>query len=149
MRVVLSTYGSRGDVEPVAALAARLQALSAEVMVSAPADEEFVELLVPAGVPLAPAFTPVRRADQGESEAVDGGGFLQTHGRNDGRAVRSDRHGRRGMRRCRGDRPGSVRGCRAMRGLETGRPLCARHLLSAAPAVTSPPPVSVSRPSAR
>ena len=42
MRVVLSTYGSRGDVEPLVGLAARLQALDVEVRVCAPPDEEFV-----------------------------------------------------------------------------------------------------------
>jgi UDP:flavonoid glycosyltransferase YjiC (YdhE family) len=30
MRVLLSTYGSRGDVEPIAGLAAQLRALGAE-----------------------------------------------------------------------------------------------------------------------
>lgn len=60
MRVLLSTYGSRGDVEPLAGLGVALQALGAEVMVSAPDDAEFVELLGRAGVPLAPAFMPVR-----------------------------------------------------------------------------------------
>jgi vancomycin aglycone glucosyltransferase len=60
MRILLSTYGSRGDVEPIAALAVALRALGAEVIVSAPPDAEFVELLARAGVPLAPAFTPVR-----------------------------------------------------------------------------------------
>jgi len=60
MRVLLSTYGSRGDVEPVASLAAALQALGAEAVVSAPGDQEFVELLARAGVELAPAFMPVR-----------------------------------------------------------------------------------------
>jgi vancomycin aglycone glucosyltransferase len=60
MRVLLSTYGSRGDVEPVAALGARLRALGAEAVVCAPPDEEFAELLARAGVPLAPAFSPVR-----------------------------------------------------------------------------------------
>lgn len=60
MRVLLSTYGSRGDVEPLAGLAVALQALGAEVLVSAPADAEFVELLDRAGVRMAPAFMPVR-----------------------------------------------------------------------------------------
>lgn len=60
MRVLLSTYGSRGDVEPLAGLAASLQALGAETVVSAPGDREFVELLARAGVELAPAFMPVR-----------------------------------------------------------------------------------------
>ena len=60
MRVLLSTYGSRGDVQPVAALGAALQALGAEAVVCAPGDQEFVDLLNYAGVPLAPAFSPVR-----------------------------------------------------------------------------------------
>jgi vancomycin aglycone glucosyltransferase len=60
MRILLSTYGSRGDVEPLAALGAALQALGAEAKVSAPGDEEFAALLARAGVPIAPAFAPVR-----------------------------------------------------------------------------------------
>ncbi|MGH9028875.1 MAG: glycosyltransferase, partial [Acidimicrobiales bacterium] len=52
MRVLLSTYGSRGDVEPMVGLAVQLQALGAEVQVCAPPDEEFAELLGSAGVPL-------------------------------------------------------------------------------------------------
>ncbi|HWQ86785.1 glycosyltransferase [Brevundimonas sp.] len=60
MRILLSTYGSRGDVEPMAALAVQLQALGAEAIVSAPPDQEFVDLLARAGAPLAPTFTPVR-----------------------------------------------------------------------------------------
>lgn len=60
MRVLLSTYGSRGDVEPMAGLAVALQALGAGAVVSAPADPEFLKLLDRAGVPLAPAFMPVR-----------------------------------------------------------------------------------------
>jgi vancomycin aglycone glucosyltransferase len=61
MRVLLSTYGSRGDVEPMAALAVELQKLDVEAVVSAPSDREFADLLARAGVPLAPAFTPVRQ----------------------------------------------------------------------------------------
>jgi UDP:flavonoid glycosyltransferase YjiC (YdhE family) len=38
MRVLLSTYGSRGDVEPMVGLAVRLWALGAEVRVCAPPD---------------------------------------------------------------------------------------------------------------
>ena len=60
MRILLSTYGSRGDVEPMAALATALQALGAEAVVSAPADLEFLQLADRAGVELAPAFSPVR-----------------------------------------------------------------------------------------
>lgn len=60
MRVLLSTYGSRGDVEPLAGLAVALQAFGAEAIVCAPPDQEFVDLLARIGVPLAPAFSPVR-----------------------------------------------------------------------------------------
>jgi vancomycin aglycone glucosyltransferase len=61
MRILLSTYGSRGDVEPVAALAVQLQALGIDALVCAPPDQEFGELLARAGVTLAPAFSPVRQ----------------------------------------------------------------------------------------
>jgi vancomycin aglycone glucosyltransferase len=60
MRVLLSTYGSRGDVEPLAALAVALKALGAEAVVSAPGDQDLVDLLARAGVDYAPAFMPVR-----------------------------------------------------------------------------------------
>ena len=50
MRVLLSTYGGRGDVEPLAGLAVGLRALGAEVRVCAPPD--FAELLARVGVPL-------------------------------------------------------------------------------------------------
>ncbi|MFF4418405.1 glycosyltransferase [Streptosporangium sp. NPDC001559] len=58
MRVVLVTYGSRGDVEPMTGLAVRLRALGAEVRVCAPPD--FAELLDDAGVPLTPLGWPIR-----------------------------------------------------------------------------------------
>jgi vancomycin aglycone glucosyltransferase len=58
MRVLLSTYGGRGDVEPLAALALRLQGLGAEVQVCAPPDR--VERLAEVGVPSVPAGLPVR-----------------------------------------------------------------------------------------
>lgn len=61
MRILLSTYGSRGDVEPLAGLAASLQGLGAEVVVSAPGDQEFVDVLARAGVEMAPTFMPVRQ----------------------------------------------------------------------------------------
>ncbi|MFE3737262.1 glycosyltransferase [Streptomyces sp. NPDC059134] len=60
MRVLLSTYGSRGDVEPLVGLAVRLRALGAEARVCAPPDEEFAELLAGAGVELVPLGKPVR-----------------------------------------------------------------------------------------
>lgn len=60
MRVLLTTFGSRGDVQPVLALAVALRALGADARVCAPNDEEFVKLFADAGVPLLPAFTSVR-----------------------------------------------------------------------------------------
>ena len=60
MRVVLSTYDSRGGVEPLLALAVRLRQLGAEVRVCAPPDEEFGARLTGAGVAFAPVGPPVR-----------------------------------------------------------------------------------------
>ena len=60
MRVLLSTWGSRGDVEPLAGLAVRLRDLGAEVRVCAPPDDEFVALLARAGLPLVPLGPSVR-----------------------------------------------------------------------------------------
>ncbi|MFD9950410.1 glycosyltransferase [Nonomuraea sp. NPDC059023] len=54
MRVLLTTYGSRGDVEPMLGLAVRLRELGVEVRMCAPPDEEFAKLLAGAGVPLIP-----------------------------------------------------------------------------------------------
>ena len=58
MRVLLSSWGSRGDVEPLAALALRLRELGAEVRVAAPPDDEFDALFARVGVtpiPLGPS----------------------------------------------------------------------------------------------
>jgi len=60
MRVLLTTYGSRGDVEPIVALAVQLQKLGAEVRMCAPPDKEFTELLTREGVPLIPFDKPWR-----------------------------------------------------------------------------------------
>src|SRR5215204_7625693 len=59
MRELLSTYGSRRDVEPMVGLAVRLRALGAEVRVCAPPD--CAERLAEVGVPLVPLGLPVRR----------------------------------------------------------------------------------------
>lgn len=59
MRILLSTYGSRGDVEPMAALGAALIRGGAEAVVCAPPETEFVRLLARAGVPMVPAFSSV------------------------------------------------------------------------------------------
>ncbi|MCW2643076.1 MAG: hypothetical protein JWP76_5382 [Dactylosporangium sp.] len=57
MRVVLSTYDSRGSVEPLVALAVRLRELGAEARVCAPLD--CAERLAEVGVPLVPVGPPV------------------------------------------------------------------------------------------
>jgi vancomycin aglycone glucosyltransferase len=58
--VLLTTYGSRGDVEPLVGLAVQLGALGAEVRVCAPPD--FAERLAGVGVPLVPIGQPVTGA---------------------------------------------------------------------------------------
>ncbi|MFJ8534989.1 glycosyltransferase [Streptomyces sp. NPDC093591] len=63
MRVLLSTYGSRGDVEPMVGLAVQLRALGAEVRMCAPPD--FEELLNGFGLPLVPIGWPVRALTKG------------------------------------------------------------------------------------
>uniref|UniRef100_UPI003F498FE3 glycosyltransferase n=1 Tax=Actinomadura sp. CA-154981 TaxID=3240037 RepID=UPI003F498FE3 len=60
MRVLLSAWGSRGDIEPLAGLAMRLQEFGAEVRVCAPPDEDFKGLLARVGVPLVPMGPTVR-----------------------------------------------------------------------------------------
>jgi vancomycin aglycone glucosyltransferase len=69
MRVLLSTYGGRGDVEPLVGLAVRLRAFGTEVRVCAPPDfsglDRCAERLAEVGVPLVPAGPPVRPLVQG------------------------------------------------------------------------------------
>jgi vancomycin aglycone glucosyltransferase len=91
MRVLLSTYGSRGDVEPMVGLALRLRTLDAEVRVRTPPDKDFAELLARVGAPLVPVGQPVRRMVHG---ATPSAADLPRRSRVGRRAVR---HGRRGM----------------------------------------------------
>ncbi|MFD7474576.1 glycosyltransferase [Streptomyces sp. NPDC059837] len=58
--MLLSTYGSRGDVEPLAGLAVRLRELGAEVRVCAPPDEDFARRLAGVSVPLVPVGRSAR-----------------------------------------------------------------------------------------
>jgi vancomycin aglycone glucosyltransferase len=58
MGVLLSTYGSRGDVEPMVGLAVRSRALGADVRGCAPPD--FAELLARVAAPLAPIGRQLR-----------------------------------------------------------------------------------------
>jgi vancomycin aglycone glucosyltransferase len=58
MRALLSTIGSRGDVEPLVALALQLRALGHEARLCVPADfQEWIESL---GFPVTPTGPPVR-----------------------------------------------------------------------------------------
>ena len=63
MRVLLSTWGSRGDVEPLLGLAVALRELGAEVRMCAPPD--FADLLARVGVPMVPAGKSVRELVHG------------------------------------------------------------------------------------
>ncbi|WIX90494.1 glycosyltransferase [Amycolatopsis sp. DG1A-15b] len=59
-RVLLSTYGTRGDVEPLVALAVQLRALGADVRMCTPPDEEFTDRLAGLGIEPVPVGPPVR-----------------------------------------------------------------------------------------
>ncbi|MGH3999057.1 MAG: glycosyltransferase [Pseudonocardiaceae bacterium] len=65
MRVLLSTYGSRGDVEPLVGLAVRLRALGAEVRMCAPPDVDFALRLAGVGVPMVPCGQSARALTTG------------------------------------------------------------------------------------
>jgi vancomycin aglycone glucosyltransferase len=67
MRVLLSTYGGRGDVEPLVGMAVRLRALGVEVRVCAPPD--CAQRLAEVGVPLVPVGPPVRPLVHGDGAA--------------------------------------------------------------------------------
>ncbi|RSN32628.1 glycosyl transferase [Amycolatopsis sp. WAC 04169] len=54
MRFLLTSWGSRGDVEPLLGLAIALRELGEEATVCAPPDEEFVKLLEQVDVPWVP-----------------------------------------------------------------------------------------------
>jgi vancomycin aglycone glucosyltransferase len=60
MRVLLSTYRSRWDVEPMVGLAVQSRALGAETRVCARPDEELAELLAGVGVSRLRVGEPVR-----------------------------------------------------------------------------------------
>ncbi|WP_336083698.1 glycosyltransferase [Nocardia sp. SSK8] len=70
MRVVLSTFGSRGDVEPLAGLAVRLRECGAGVVVCAPPDEDFAALLAGAGVAMVPVGPSARELTQAPPASV-------------------------------------------------------------------------------
>jgi vancomycin aglycone glucosyltransferase len=71
MRVLLTTYDSRGGVEPLLGLAVQLQALGAEAVVCAPPDEEFAQRAAGFGVPLVPFGESVRAMSAGAAQASE------------------------------------------------------------------------------
>ncbi|MEU9144573.1 glycosyltransferase [Streptomyces sp. NPDC048349] len=73
MRVLLSTYGSRGDVAPLVGLAVRLREFGAQVRVCAPPDEEFAQLLAGVGVEMVPFGPAVRALVTGQVAPAAGG----------------------------------------------------------------------------
>ncbi|MEV4525213.1 glycosyltransferase [Streptosporangium sp. NPDC049304] len=68
MRVLLSTIGSRGDVQPVVALAVRLRELGKEVRVCAPPD--FRDWIGGLGIPFAPLGPELRSTGKADSTAA-------------------------------------------------------------------------------
>ena len=69
MRVLLSTYDSRGGVEPLLGLAVQLREPSAEVRMCAPPD--CAERLAEVGVPLVPVGPPVPSLVHGAALLLD------------------------------------------------------------------------------
>ncbi|OBA89478.1 glycosyl transferase [Mycobacteriaceae bacterium 1482268.1] len=65
MRILLWTWGSRGDVEPIMAFAVRLRELGAEAQVFAPPD--FADLAARADVPLIPIGESLRELLHGKT----------------------------------------------------------------------------------
>lgn len=60
VRVLLVSYGSRGDVEPLAGLTVRLRELGLRVRACVPPDREFAELLTGVGAEVVPFGSSVR-----------------------------------------------------------------------------------------
>ena len=91
MRVLLSTYDSRGYIEPMVGLAVRLQALDAPVRVCAPPD--CAQRLAEVGAPLVPVRQPVRpmatRGDARQRWACPGAQPVERRWFPAGTAVRS------------------------------------------------------------
>jgi vancomycin aglycone glucosyltransferase len=82
MRVLLSVYGSRGDVQPLLGLAVALRDLGAEVQMCAPPDDDYAELFARVGVPVVPVGPPIRSiAPPSSSDALKTALTRQTRAR--------------------------------------------------------------------
>ena len=68
MRVLLSTHGLRGHLEPTVGFAGRSRGLGAEMPVCPPPD--LVELRPAVGAAVMPNGRPARRRDQGDAVAA-------------------------------------------------------------------------------
>lgn len=71
MRVLLSTYDTRGGVEPLLGVGVQLQMLGAEVVVCAPPDDEFAERAADFGIPLVGFGPSVREVTTGAAQASE------------------------------------------------------------------------------
>jgi vancomycin aglycone glucosyltransferase len=71
-------FGSRGDIQPLAALALQLQELGADVRVCVPPDDEFAELMAGVGVPVTPFGPSVRELVTRVAPSAEAGAQLAT-----------------------------------------------------------------------
>ena len=136
MRILLSTIGSRGDVQPLVALASELEALGEDVHLCVPPDfRAWIEGLGMAVTPIGPE---VRSTGKVESNgAANHTRAASPDDRRDGRrAVRDDRRGRSGVRRHRRSDGDPDR--RAVGRGADGHSICLRRVLPDRPAVASP-----------
>ena len=69
--MLLSTYGSRGDVEPLVGLVVQLQDLGTEVRVCAPPDEDFAQRLAGVGVSMVPVGQSARALTTAAPSSAD------------------------------------------------------------------------------
>ena len=70
MRVLLSTIGSRGDVQPLMALASELRALGQEVRMCVPPD--FRDEIESLGIPVVPVGPELRKLTASSPPAAPG-----------------------------------------------------------------------------
>ena len=139
MRVLLSTIGSRGDVQPLVALALQLRALGQEVRLCVPPDfREWIEGL---GIPVTP-IGPELRTLTAATPAGHAGAALARAAAPDG-----GRHGRHPVRDGRGGGPRAATSSSAATALQIaarsvaetdGHPVRLRRLLPGGAALAAP-----------
>ena len=138
MRVLLSTIGSRGDVQPLVALASQLRALGQEVRLCVPPD--FRDWIDSLGIPVTPIGPELRKADRRQPTGHAGPTLARasasaggSHGRH---SIRDNRRGSPRLRHHRGcNRPADRR---AVSGREDGHSLRLRRLLPDRSAIATP-----------